>query len=114
MSDTLRVWVTQKIKESGWSYRELARQAGISQSLVSRILSGDMPASPDFCIKVARALDVSPVYVMQLAGILPGEPTLTDDSPIAREIVQLIQDMPPERRQQVLEYVRFIYQQDKG
>ena len=69
-----------------------------------------MPASSDFCIKIAAALDVSPIGLLQLAGILPEmpDPTGSDLGPITSEILELIQDMPPDAKRQVLDFIRFI------
>ena len=108
MSDKLQTWLQEETTRRGWSYRELARQAGVSQSNMSRVVTGDMPASADFCIKVATALDITPAYVLTLAGILPDEPTPASTGPITSEIMHLVENLPPEKRKQVLEYVRFI------
>jgi transcriptional regulator with XRE-family HTH domain len=112
MSEALKTWVTRALQNRGWSYRELARQANISNALVSRTLSGDVLPSADFCIKVAQALEVSPETVLRLAGILPPSPLAqpSDDSTL-QELLELVRNLSPDRRQQVLEYVRFMYQQ---
>ena len=111
MSDTLRVWITQKIEKRGWSYRELARQANISHALISRTLSGDMTPSADFCIKVAQALDVSPEMVLRLAGILPAAPpaTLADDAAL-QELVELARTLSSDKRKELLRYTRYLLQ----
>lgn len=109
MSEALRHWLSQELHRREWAYSELARLAGISRPLVSRTLSGDMPPSADFCIKVASALDIAPETVLRLAGILPPAPPASpaDDS-ILQELVELARTLPTEKRQQVLDYVRFI------
>ena len=108
MSDELRGWLSNELKQQGWSYRELGRRADISNALVSRIMTGDMPPSADFCIKVAQALGESPVLVLVLAGILP--PQAPDDDSTLQETVELLRNLPPEQRQQALDYIRFLYQ----
>ena len=115
MSEKLRAWLQQETNRRGWSYRELARQAGVSQSNMSRVVTGDMPPSADFCIRIATAFDEPPVKLLKLAGILPDEPALTESEfgPVSREILQLVQNLPLEQRQQVLDYVRFLSQQRK-
>jgi transcriptional regulator with XRE-family HTH domain len=115
MSEALRLWLSEELNRRGWSQRELARQIGVSHSFVSKTLSGERSPSANFCNKIAQALDVAPETVLRLAGILPpaspGQPS--DDSTL-QELVELARNLPPERRQQILEYVRFIYQQDKS
>lgn len=111
MSESLRLLVTQELDKRGWSYRELARQADISNALVSRVLSGDMPASADFCIKIANTLEVSPETVLRLAGILPpASPASPSDDSTLQELVELARNLPPEQRKEALRYIRYLYQ----
>lgn len=110
MSDELRAWLSKELEKRHWSQRELARQSGISQPLVSQTLSGDVPPSADFCIKVAQALGEAPEKVLRMAGILP--PALEDDPTLA-EIQDLVRNLPPSQRKDVLRYIRFLFQNDK-
>ena len=110
MSDRLRAWLTQELKVRQLSQRELAKQSGVSQTRISQTLSGDIPLSADFCIKVAQALDVSPEYLLRLAEILPPEITISDDA-TTQEIKELLKHLEPEQRQEVLNYIRYLYQQ---
>lgn len=109
MSDELRAWLSRELDQRTWSYRELARRADISNALVSRIMSSDMKASPDFCIKVAQALGETPEKLLRLAGILPSTPTSEDDT--LQELIELARSLPPEDREELLKYARFRYQQ---
>lgn len=110
MSDRLKSWLTDELKRLGWSYRELARQANISNALVSRTLSGDMSPSADFCIKIAQALEVSPEYLLRLAEILPPEMNISDDA-TTQEITELLKHLTPEQRQEALNYIKYLSQQ---
>lgn len=112
MNDELRAWLSQEVDRRGWSYRELARRAGISPALISRTLSGDMHPSADFCIKVAQALDESPEKVLRLAGILHTSPA--SDTSTLQELIELARSLPPEEQEELLKYARYRYQQQKG
>lgn len=112
MSDDLKAWISQEVEQRGWSYRELARRAGVSHTLISRTLSGDMAPSADFCIKVANTINESPEKLLRLAGILPTSPA-SDDSAF-QEIMELVRSLPPEDQKEILEYVRFRYQRRKS
>lgn len=112
MSDVLRAWISQEIERRDWSHRALARQSGLSNSLVSKTLSGKLPPSADFCIKVAQALGEAPEKVLRLAGILPTSPA-SDDSTL-QELTDLARNLAPEDQKEILEYVRFRYQRRKG
>jgi len=109
--EALRQWLNHELTRRGWSQSELARQAGLSQSLVSKTIAGERSASADFCVKVAVALNSSPESVLRLAGILPPAPPAspTDDSTL-QELVELARTLSPDDRQQILDYVRFIMQ----
>ena len=111
--EALKIWVTQELNKRNWTHAALATQAGVSRALISRILRGDMPASADFCIKVAQAFDESPEMVLRLAGILPpADPASPTDDSTLQELVELARNLPPERRQEVLRYIRFLTQTD--
>ncbi|NJN96561.1 MAG: helix-turn-helix domain-containing protein [Anaerolineales bacterium] len=111
MSD-LGTWASEATKKRGWSYRELARRAGISHSLISKVFSDDMPPSADFCIKIASALSESPEKVLRLAGILPSSPASDNDT--LQELIELARNLPPEDQKELLDYARFRYQKRKG
>jgi transcriptional regulator with XRE-family HTH domain len=113
MVDKLTTWLSKEMEQRGWSHRELARRAGVSQTAVSGTLSGERKAGCDFCIKIAYALGESPEKVLRLAGILPSPPA-SDDSTLA-ELHDLIQNLPPAQRKEALRYLKFLYQsgQDK-
>lgn len=112
MSDELKAWLVQELDRRGWSHNELARRAGMSQATVSSVLSGYRNAGTDFCVKVARTLDVAPEKVLRLAGILPSAPASDDES--LQELIELARNLSPEDRQEILEYVRFRYQRRKS
>jgi transcriptional regulator with XRE-family HTH domain len=112
MTNELRAWISQEVDRRGWSYRELARRSGVSHTLVSRMLSGDMPPSADFCIKVAQALEEPPEKLLRLAGILP--PSLaSEDDPTIAEIQDILKNLPPAQHKEVLRFLRFLYQASK-
>ena len=116
MAQRFRHWLTQELAQRGLSYREFGRRAGVSNALVSRTLSGDMPPSADFCIKVATTLNVSPVDTLILAGILPedvpGPAGLTD--PQAQELLGLFNALEPQQRQEALRYLRYLTRRDQN
>lgn len=112
MSDELRAWLPKELEQRGWSYSELARRTGLSQSLVSKTLLGERHPSADFCVKVAQALGEPPEKVLRLAGILPTGPASDEDT--LQELIELARSLPPEDQKEILEYVRFRYQRRKG
>lgn len=113
MDSQLTDWVSEGLKQRGWSHGELSRRAGISRPLISQVLAGDVPPSADFCIKIAHAFGLSPVLLLVKAGILSGQ-ELAPDDPTLQEIIELARSLSPEDRSEILEYVRFRSQRRKG
>lgn len=103
-------WLTDELTRRGWSHNELARRAGVSQPNVSGIINGRSPGC-DFCIRVAQALELSPVLLLVKAGILP--PQSPDDDSTIQELVELVRSLPPEDRKDVLQFARFRHQNSR-
>ena len=114
MASELTQWLTQELKILNWTHATLATKAGVSRSLVTRVLSGSTLPSIEFCVKIAIAFDIPPAQVLHLAGILPNEPAPASPGPVTAAIMRLVEQLPPEDRQQVLEYVQFVLQRRKG
>lgn len=109
MSEELRAWLSEELERRHWSHRELARRVGLSQGLVSQTLAGDRSPSNNFCLKVAQALGEAPEKLFRLAGILPP----SEDDPTITELNDMIRNMTPEQRKDMLKYARYLYR-DEG
>ena len=85
--------------------RELARRANVSTSTVSRVVSGELKPSWDFCAAIARPLDEPILTIFKLAGLISlGEIT----TPEILEIVEIMETMTPETRREVLHYAKYL------
>ena len=82
----------------------------MGSSTVSMVITEQHGPSVDFCVGVAKALKIPPEQVLREAGILP-EGSASEDDKAATEIHDMVQRMPDDMRQQVLDYVRYLYQQ---
>lgn len=112
MSQELITWVKAELTDRGWSHRELARRAGVSQTAVSGTLSGERNPGADFCIKLAKAFDETPERLLRLAGILPPLPA-PEKSMTLGKLWDLVQNMDEEQRLEIYRYARFRYQTDR-
>lgn len=110
MSDKLITWLTGELRTRGWSHRELARRASLSQTAISTVLSGERLPGWDFCAAIARPLEVTPEDVLRLAGLLPNLLGPSDDL-LIRQLSERFNQLSFDRRQRVLEFVKFEYQQ---
>ena len=104
-------WLANEIKTRGWSHRELARRAGLSQTAVSTVLSSQRQPGWEFCEKVARALGETPEHVFRRAGLLPALPAPEDDATL-RDLIDYARQLSPEERLMVLEYTQWRFQQE--
>ena len=90
MEEKFYQWLTEQLDKHGWSYSEFGRQADISPSLISLVMSGQRDPTADFCLATAKALGADPSFVLGLAGHLP--PTITEQiraDPLLRELARI-------------------------
>ena len=64
-------WLDQEVQERGWTFRELGRRAELSSGAVSKVMTGVVNPTWEFCAKIARALEMPEVEVFRRAGLLP-------------------------------------------
>ena len=113
MSENLITWLASELKTRGWSHRELARRAGLSQTAVSTVLSSQRQPGWEFCSAVARALGEVPERVLRRAGLLPPLPAPENDATL-RDLVAYAKQLSAEERLMVLEYTRWRFQQEQA
>jgi transcriptional regulator with XRE-family HTH domain len=67
-------WLDAEEKAKGWTDYELSKKAGISHSMLSRARNDLLPPKWDALVKLAVALDRSPITAFRAAGLLPPGP----------------------------------------
>lgn len=94
-------WLRNQIDVRNWGVREAARGLGLSHPTISDALLGKQP-SFDTCLAVAKAFDVSPIYVLTLAGLLPaqGDPAKFEDWKL------VLEQLSEHDRDELLEFAR--------
>jgi transcriptional regulator with XRE-family HTH domain len=76
-------WITQEINKRGWSMREASIKAGLSDSMVGKVVGGYAPPGLVFYRGLAKALDIPLIEILIKAGeVDPAD--LTDESLNAR------------------------------
>jgi len=108
-------WLDAELKKRGLTHNAFARLSGLAQSAISNVIAGKRKPGAAFCIKVALALDLPPVGLLKLAGIIPGdaseEATITVEDDTLQAIVDAARQLPPKQRADVLQYIRFLLSQ---
>lgn len=97
-------WIEGELTRLGWSHRELARRAKVSQTSVSQAVSGERNVGWDFCAAIARPLGKTPEEVFYLAGLLP---TPSDKSEVLKELTEVVNQLPENEQREVLKYARY-------
>lgn len=98
-------WLQNELDKRGWAQIELTRRGGISSGAVSNLMSGDRNPGPEICNAIARALKIPPETVFRAAGLLPERP---ETDPLTEEAEYLLSQLPEEKRQQAINFIRFL------
>jgi transcriptional regulator with XRE-family HTH domain len=64
----LIIWINAELERRGWSMRQLARRAGLSQTQVSNVLNGKRGITYNFCVAISGPLGETPEKLLQMAG----------------------------------------------
>lgn len=89
----------------------LAEKIGFSQAAVSRVESGETPATAKFAVAIADALDVDTNVVFRAAGLLP--PVSEEDEWAAR-IYRRLERMQPQYRDIAETLIDALYQKEQS
>jgi transcriptional regulator with XRE-family HTH domain len=89
---TFADWLLNEMQRRGLSQSELARKAGLAQATISYVLSGERNPGSEFCLGVAKALNIPPEIVFQRAGLFPGEGEETSNLKEASHLFQQLSD----------------------
>ena len=101
--DKMSTWLSTVLSSRAWSMRELARRAGVSHTQIGNVINGQAAPSADFCIAIARALQVSPEPVLRRAGLLPSLPPEVEEE---REILAILRRLHAGVRRTVATMIR--------
>jgi transcriptional regulator with XRE-family HTH domain len=99
-------WVRSELEKRGWSIRKLARESGLTHPAISKVLSGKNAVTVNFCYRIARAFGESPETLMRMANLSAPMPDYGDW--LMEEIIEEIKRLPDDKRQQVLDFIRFL------
>lgn len=86
-------WLTEQLKNKGWSQADLAKKAGISRGTVTNLLTGNRKPGPDACTAIAHALNLPPTTVFRKAGLLPEKP---ESNFLIDKLIHLVSKLPQE------------------
>jgi transcriptional regulator with XRE-family HTH domain len=98
-------WLQDEMNKRGLNQSQLAKLAGVTRSAINGVISGVRGPGSDLCVGLARALKLPPEDVFRAAGLLPPE---TKRDPVTDEAEYLLSQLPENKRQQALAFIRFL------
>jgi transcriptional regulator with XRE-family HTH domain len=102
-------WLEEEMAARHWRTADLATAAGLYHGTLAKVLNGDRRAGPEVCLAIAKALNIPADSVFRRAGLLPELPG-TDRDPTLQETMDVMKNMTPEERLEVLQYALFRFQ----
>jgi len=93
-------WLANQLERKGWSAARLAKEAGVSKTVISRILQRKVQhPKPETCRAIAEALDVPVETVFRIVRYLPP----VQEIPELVELASIMAKLSPESRQEIVE-----------
>jgi transcriptional regulator with XRE-family HTH domain len=113
-SDTLKDerfvhWLQRQIDDRGWSYSELGRRGGISQSMVSKVMNYAADPGLDFFTAISVAFNLPMETVLRQAGVLP-----QSQDQFVDEVSDIIKNLPLDDRRYLYEMAKTHYRHVRG
>jgi transcriptional regulator with XRE-family HTH domain len=103
-------WLLSELDTRRWSMRELARQTDVSESTISRIISGKRNPSSRLSRRIAKALHVPPETVFREAGLLPDS---DEEAPGVKEALYLFRELPEDEQRRILLIMRALLEEQE-
>ena len=70
MNTEFNNWISEKLRELGWSQADLAKRSGLRPGTISNIMTGTRDVSPESAQKIARAFREPVSVAFEKAGFL--------------------------------------------
>ncbi len=103
-------WLLKELDDRRWSMREFARRCEVSESTISRVVSGKRNPSSDLCRRMAEVLHLPPERIFREAGLLPRS---AEESPGIKEALYLFRQLPEGERQRILLIMRTLLEEQE-
>lgn len=95
-------WLQDRLDERGWRPTDLAKQAKMSDTAISRFIQGARKPDSKSLNAIAKALKLPPDQVFRAAGQLPQKPE-TDER--IERVIHEMQDLNDQEKDELLAYI---------
>jgi len=103
-------WLTEQLHKRKMTQKDLADKAGVGKSAINKIARRMvMRPDPRTYVAIAKALEVSPITVLRIAGILPPDP----DYPELEDLKAVLAPLSFEQRNLALDLIRTVARHSK-
>lgn len=102
MSNQISEQIKERRRALGLTQGDLAKLVNLTQAQISRYERGDSDPPPDSLVALARALNTTTDYLLGVSNVV--NPL---QSEIEDEVLTLIKQFPPEKREEILRRLRF-------
>ena len=96
---TFSEWLNEELKQRKWIQADLARESGLPDATVSRILSGDRGVGKKSIARIALAFGYRVGVVAEAAGL--GQDSGTDDPASFTRLMEVARSLPDEDLQEL-------------
>lgn len=102
-------WIDKELYKRGWSRREAARRAGVSPSMMNKVINKEANPGISFYRGIAEAFGISIVEVLAKAGEL----SEVKRDELSEEAEFLMSQLSPYQRQLAVKFIR-VLAEEKG
>jgi transcriptional regulator with XRE-family HTH domain len=103
-------WIDKELYKRGWSRREAARRAGISASMMNKVINQEANPGISFYRGIAEAFGISIVEVLAKAGELQDH----KHDELTEEAEFLMSQLSPYQRQLAVKFIRVLAEEKGG
>jgi transcriptional regulator with XRE-family HTH domain len=98
-------WLQRELEQRGWRQSDLARNSGVDNGLVSRLINGERNPGVDTCRAIARAFGLSDIQVLEIAG-LATDHERAKFSPVVEATAAMLNELSQNDQEEIRAMVR--------
>ncbi len=103
MNKSFGEWLQEELNDRHLSQKEFSAISGITQSQISRIISGERGAAEKTILAIAKGLNLTPEFVFRKAGLLPQKLKVSQQT---EEIIFLLEQLSQNEREEIEDLIR--------
>ena len=102
--ETFSEWLVRELRVRNMSPAELSRTSGITQSALSRLISGSRKPNTDTIQAIAKGLKVNVEEIYEVCGILQHKSTIDDI--LTNRILEMVKGLQEDDKEDILSLIQ--------